>query len=83
MDISSKCPITDIYIGNDDDELPESYDEQFSFGKGALYISRNSDNLPVVQFKLTENYPCIEEDEYDVTWGKYFYKLFNKPQKLG
>jgi len=40
-----------------------------------VFISRTSGHLPVVQFKLTEGSPCINEEEYDFTPNRYFHKL--------
>lgn len=46
-----------------------------------MFVSRNAPYTPVVQLKLTEGYPWIEEQEYDVSPNKHIYKLLNKKPK--
>ena len=64
-----QCPITDIMIENIDSELVKnsSYERHDLGDDRVLMVSRDTDHLPVVQFKLTEGLPCIEEREYDYT----------------
>ena len=83
IDKDLKCPITDFIIEDTESKnIQVSSYEKYQLGENKiLFASRNSTHLPVVQFKLTEGGPCIEEHEYDTTNSKHFYKLLNKKPK--
>lgn len=76
----SSCPITDIMIENrDSDLIRNSTYQSYDLGNHkVLMISRATNNLPVVEFKLTEGSPCIDDKEYDFTKNRYIYKLLDR-----
>ena len=79
------CPVTDIKIEENDSEyLKDDTYEKYKLGnKKVLLVSRSSNNLPVVEFKLTEGAPCIEKNEYDFTKNRTFYKLLDRSYYKG
>lgn len=85
IESGSKCPITDTIVADVNSDLVKNstYEQYPLGGNKVLLVSRETNHFPVVQFKLTEGSPCIDEKEYDFTKNKYFYKLLDRSYYKG
>ena len=63
--------------------MPEDWIVRNYSDKYELAFTRFSDNLPFVKFELSEERPCMLEDELNVTPNRYFYELEVASSKAG
>ena len=72
------CPINDVKVINNADPVPEGYSYVQLANNRRIIYTNTSEGLPVIEFKLTEGKPCIDNEELDITPGRYIYTLLNK-----